>query len=862
MSHIDRCVVEPRVLFRDQVAALMGSSHPRCGRRSPAAILTAANDAPLLRMMVARWARGAALMQCVGPNCTVAVRLSMSTLGVIPAKTHRPTEELGCDGDGCVRREEYFTRYDGVCRCVRWLDSAHYIADPEPFGGSYYLKCVVTGERVCVPGMTAETVLVLECRGQWIVDSVVLVAWRVARGGRGSPLGVSQPRKLVPCGEMGTSYSMTFGHFVSDWCFDVCYNGFGYCVYHLIDIAEAFGSGVMVPMDIVQIPLGDSLEFIRCFWGSRSVLAMRKNSLFRVQGKYAKMKLLSEDVMAFEMLDNFAVVSRKGLAKACEVWDLRPTGSETVVKPEPTVIAFPQLCGMSGLLPTSLSEAGDLIVVDTGNKVHVLDASSGLVVFTMRNTLNIPEDSHSAFEEGVEADWGDMTVCGVPTVAGVSEPQSASLVVWDEGSAGNRKIDKNKTTMSDQPGGPRTRPYFPRAAKRSVSYHADPIRDALVSLHQCSAKRPRKEISNGSPHGTNASTAETETVNDSTDTTATTTTTATSSAATPKENPVTRIHIPVRIRGGGVGVGASTSNATSSPTETMMMMPSVDVEEHCNTASDSESERDYSESASGSGSESSSRSSDSEEEVTADTSHHRDFRLPGTGEITGIPRANTPREVIYRDENEILLDDEEDCESIHFPGSVCTAPQDKGCNLGKLAERLTGILKDSLGLHDLDSPAVKLKALLTSLEGTGALSEQMLQDGQKLEQFCIDLVKELGTFRGNTMLVYSRVMMALSILRGVLDSEPAPRSKALSHHRTPLISAPRKSPSQTKAPAPTISKPLTMASRTKAPAPASKAPIRTTTTARTAPPTTRAPTHNQAQQHPQPPQPQHHAPSI
>ncbi|KAH3698884.1 hypothetical protein Pelo_19722 [Pelomyxa schiedti] len=103
--------LQPRVYFHEQLRALLTSSHPRCGRNSPARVLPAS----LIRQMADIWSPGSVFVRSCSPTWatpTVAVIVGMSkhTLGVTTRDPIIKQMDLGDnvvwmtdDGSLCLR---------------------------------------------------------------------------------------------------------------------------------------------------------------------------------------------------------------------------------------------------------------------------------------------------------------------------------------------------------------------------------------------------------------------------------------------------------------------------------------------------------------------------------------------------------------------------------------------------------------------------------------------------------------------------------------------------------------------------------------------------------------------------------------
>ncbi|KAH3731786.1 hypothetical protein Pelo_17381 [Pelomyxa schiedti] len=364
--------LQPRVYFHEQLRALLTSSHPRCGRNSPASALPVS----LIRQMAEMWRPGSVFVHSCSPtwatpSVAVIVGMSKRTLGVT---TRDPIIKQMDLGNNVVWMTD-----DGSL-CLRPVPAA--VCD------------IVNGCEVPIP--ESGNLCTVKGRGQWIIDSVSSQwnMWRVVRtpvvqcGARTSDCEVDSkkgllcvlgPRKLATCKECesatGLVHHTFFKSFVGDGSFFwVCCYAHHHHFIHLIDSARAFESGEIVPVDTVDMVkpvewgvLGVSVY--QCFWGSRRVLANTISCMYEMGGTPREL-CLSQCCRA--VTDTLFIAERQVGSNECCLWDF--SGNSQEVK----VFGIPCVC-------TGLTAVDDFVIVEEScSKVHLVDLASGVAILTLQ----------------------------------------------------------------------------------------------------------------------------------------------------------------------------------------------------------------------------------------------------------------------------------------------------------------------------------------------------------------------------------------------------------------------------------------------------------------------------------------------
>ncbi|KAH3758134.1 hypothetical protein Pelo_10075 [Pelomyxa schiedti] len=372
-------VVDPRVTFRDQIVALMMSSHPRCGRNSPASALTSHN-VPLFIELAERWSRGAAVIYSSGFGTSVLVGLSLHTLGATPWLMEWPIE----------------TDYRPS---VTWMDTSHCLELPsnsaDNIAGTSTVANVETGEKCVLLGTTKNLGWCLVAQGKWVLDPINWIAWKAEHVvtcdcGDGEfevlkPLAEGRGLRPVGWGKWGEGVvpapeRFGFARWVGDGLFNISWYGTGWCAFHLVDIERAFETGEMVPVDTVvrRLPkqfLDNGLDSWYCFWASKRVVVIKDYIAYELM-ENGEARLLCKYPTNWLGMENFFITQRKELIGKCESWDFTTITSGS----EPTVITLPPSTWSEEV---KLKECGDFIVVEEDLKIHLVDPASGVYILTL-----------------------------------------------------------------------------------------------------------------------------------------------------------------------------------------------------------------------------------------------------------------------------------------------------------------------------------------------------------------------------------------------------------------------------------------------------------------------------------------------
>ncbi|KAH3722689.1 hypothetical protein Pelo_18605 [Pelomyxa schiedti] len=360
-------VMERHVRYQDQMAALMMSSHARCGQRSPAAALT--TSAPLLMASLHKsWSRGVLVLQPFFEDA-VAVGVSLATFGVTSPPQQAPRG----------RAENPVPKFGTGTRCLFATrgrpDLDLQVAD------------VRTGKQAWVRGFAGMDFCRATCRGEWVLDFRCGRMWRVTEDGEGDwhcgnggggPLVVSGPRDVKPFAGMVGKSKFSFRQFVGDRFFDMRCFGAEWCVFHLFDMERMFESGVMEPVDTVMVPRHPHMSRMsaHCFWASKRVMLQSEGVYYELlEGGELKLLCRSDPTDNFFM-DNFWISQSKDQPNQYESWDF----SACPKAEQPTVISLPE----SDL---HLRSGGDLLIVEGGSRVHAVDPASGAIIFTLMAPL-------------------------------------------------------------------------------------------------------------------------------------------------------------------------------------------------------------------------------------------------------------------------------------------------------------------------------------------------------------------------------------------------------------------------------------------------------------------------------------------
>ncbi|KAH3745846.1 hypothetical protein Pelo_12774 [Pelomyxa schiedti] len=350
--------------------ALMMSSHARCGRLSPASVLTGSENAALLRSMAQSWSHGWVVLQNTE---SVLVGVSLSTLGVV--SWTKP-----CNMRGVV-----------------WVDSSRcFIATST----GAYLMNPVTDQRVDVPGYVFS--IKYEFCGRWIIDYGRWMVWKLVPGGvcgpktlrwiddgsagvvvdAGNLVGIrtgavgrrKKKKSTVPRDE-----GWRFGRVVGDGFFDVFgRDRDGLTVLHLVDAERAYETGIMAPVDSVKITAPEHLGSgtqgrTYCFWGSKRVVIPRLKEVFLYDLNAGT--VIHKESTSYSLLDNFFITySKPDRTLQMEAWDFRGAGAATA----PTLITIPYESET-----VCVGTAGDLIAIEDSSRTIVVEPSSGVIVFTL-----------------------------------------------------------------------------------------------------------------------------------------------------------------------------------------------------------------------------------------------------------------------------------------------------------------------------------------------------------------------------------------------------------------------------------------------------------------------------------------------
>ncbi|KAH3743797.1 hypothetical protein Pelo_14797 [Pelomyxa schiedti] len=355
-----RCV--PQLRFRDQMVAFMMSSHPRCGRDSPASSLTSSHNTPLVTHLANKLSRGCAVIRSLPLDTNFVIGVSDHTLGVTTL----------------FRR--WWNR-----SAIAWMDATHCLTKTRRDDGSLRTAVADTATGRCadVPGVDHTlAVSSLAARGKWIVDYNQWRVWKVTMededGGEimgGLPM-VSQPRRVRPWWRFGSEAEQgndarqreslfSLNLMVGDGFMDVWRRSPGVDLYarehYLVDVERAFETGEMVPVDTVRVAVPRRLDsticFSHCFWASKRVV---------VSG-----------ATVYELMGSGEL--RKGMAHQCAVWDF----SSRFAK-EPTVITLAHCEDECDRV--RIYSWGGLLIAREKSQVHVVDPSSGVQLFTLSAT--------------------------------------------------------------------------------------------------------------------------------------------------------------------------------------------------------------------------------------------------------------------------------------------------------------------------------------------------------------------------------------------------------------------------------------------------------------------------------------------
>ncbi|KAH3743804.1 hypothetical protein Pelo_14804 [Pelomyxa schiedti] len=279
-------VLEPLVVFKEQILALMMSSHHRCGRNSPASVLTSHN-VPLLMAMVDGWSRGRVVISSDEANSSVIVGVSLDTLGVTSTTT---TSTKG------------FTQHD--IGDVVWIDTTHYI------------------ECHGIVGQVKSRVTVTDVE--------------------------TEPRKLR-CAEEGEWNFQGFVdglHFcVTDEV--VCDGVLITFICHLIDAESAFESGVMVPVDTVKVTVPPELVIhytgSYLFWDCKRLMLETSEAMYELLLDGTTRVLFKMPTKNHTVMHHFVVAQRQVTGNKLEAWNFLTCPSE------PIVIELPRLDTVNAL---------------------------------------------------------------------------------------------------------------------------------------------------------------------------------------------------------------------------------------------------------------------------------------------------------------------------------------------------------------------------------------------------------------------------------------------------------------------------------------------------------------------------------